>query len=87
MAEAPRFSNQGAKMKAWTDYPIRELGDDLGRPAPVRECYVTGWDGDKYCSVVVCGHHVSIKSGYLYSEPGRYCEVPRIDVTKLEINE
>ncbi len=33
---------------------------------------------------IVAGHHVDIKSGYLYSEAGRYGEVPHIDATKLE---
>ena len=71
-------------MKAWTDYPIVELGDTPGMRAPVRECEVTEYDGDKYCRVVVGGHSVEIKSGYLYTQPGRFAEVPQIDVTKLE---
>ena len=70
-------------MKAWTDYPITELGDTPGMRAPVRECEVTEYDGDKYCRVVVGGHSIEIKSGYLYSEAGRHGEVPNIDVTKM----
>ena len=62
--------------KAWTDYPIIELGDISGSEAPVREVVVTGYDGDKYAYVTVDGVETSFKAGYLYSKAGRYGEVP-----------
>lgn len=63
-------------MKAWTDYPITELGDTPHVEAPVREIEVLAYDGDKYCRVLVCGIEKSIKAGYLYQEPGRCSEKP-----------
>lgn len=74
-------------MKAYTDYPIIELGDVSGKKAPIRKCEVVGWDGDKYCKVVVGTSLVEtdIKSGYLYREAGRCGDTPVIDVRKLPI--
>ena len=65
-------------MKAWTDYPITELGDAEGQEAPIRECEVISYDGDKYCDVIVGGVLTSTKCGYLYSTPGRFGEAPRV---------
>lgn len=62
-------------MKAWTDYPIVELGDTPGQAAPIRECKALGYDGDKYVSVGVGGIETSFEAGYLYKEPGRCGEV------------
>lgn len=70
-------------MNAFTDYPFTQLGDIEGQKAPVRSCIVTGYDGDKYCRVVVGNLEASIKSGYLYKEPGRYGQAPGIDVSVL----
>ncbi len=70
-------------MKAWTDYPIVELGDTPNVEAPVRECKVHSYDGDKRCCVTVEGVTLNIKAGYLYSKPGRLGEVPAIDPDQL----
>lgn len=70
-------------MKAWTDYPITELGDTEGQKAPVRECEVISYDGDKYCDVIVGGILTSFKCGYLYSAEGRFGEVPRVTYASL----
>lgn len=74
-------------MKAYTDYPITELGDIAGKKAPIRRCVVVGWDGDKYCNVVIGSSLIEkeIKAGYLYIEAGRCTEVPVIDTSKLPI--
>lgn len=72
-------------MKAWTDYPIVELGDIVGEPAPVRECNVLSWDGDKYCDVEVAGVRTQFKAGYIYQREGRYGEVPRISNRQLHL--
>ena len=61
-------------MKAWTDYPIVELGDAPHVEAPIREVEILSYDGDKYCRVLVDGVEKSIKAGYLYRAPGR-CSV------------
>ena len=61
-------------MKAWTDYPIVELGDKPYVNAPIWEVEVLSYDGDKYCCVLVDGIEKSIKAGYIYREPGR-CNV------------
>ena len=68
-------------MKAFTDYPILELGDKPNKIAPVRECEVLSHDGDKYCKIKVEGCFEEVKSGYLYSERGRAGEVPCIDTS------
>lgn len=58
-------------MKAYTDYPIIELGDILGEEAPIREVKILYYDGDKYCRVIVGGVEEEIKTGYLYKAPVR----------------
>ena len=63
-------------MNAWTDYTIYELGDKVGKKAPVRQVEVLSYDGDKRCMVEIMGHRAEIKSGYLYQAPGRIGEVP-----------
>lgn len=72
-------------MKAYADYPFIELGDTEGEEAPVRECEVIGWDGDKYCTVRIGDMSAQVKAGYVYKTPGKCGEVPRIDVKSLPI--
>jgi hypothetical protein len=62
-------------MKTWTDYPITELGDEPGKIAPIRECTVLNYDGNKYCDVRVDGVLKQIKRAYIYIEEGRVGEV------------
>lgn len=73
-------------MIAYTDYPIIELGDISGRIAPIRKCNVIFYDGNKYCQIEIDSVKKEVKAGYLYIRPGRYGEVPGIDVGKLEID-
>ena len=58
-------------MRAWTDYPLTDLGDAPGKTAAVREIETLEYDGDKYITVAV-GHNpsrfFSIKNGYVYLE-------------------
>lgn len=68
----------------WTDYPFVELGDTPGQEAPIRQCNVLAYDGDKYCDIVVHGVKTSIKSGYIYTAPGRCGEAPKIPKAELE---
>ena len=70
-------------MRAWTDYPFTELGDTAGEEAPVRDCVVLNYDRDKYCRVLVEDVFTSVKAGYLYSQPGRSGEVPRLTQEQL----
>ncbi len=67
-------------MRAWTDYPIVELGDTPGCEAPVRECEVLAYDGNKYCRIKIGRHITEVKAGYLYTEPGRCGEALGISV-------
>ena len=67
-------------MKAFTDYPILELGDKPNQEAPIRECDVLSYDGDKYCEIRVSGCLIEVKTGYLYTEKGRCGDAPLIDV-------
>jgi hypothetical protein len=71
-------------VKAFTDYPILELGDRAFVEAPVRACEILSYDGDKYCKISVGGVETTIKAGYLYEKSGRYGEVPRIRLNQLE---
>lgn len=65
----------------WTDYPILELGDELGKEAPIRECIIAQSPSphSKYVEVTVGGVRTEIKRGYLYSRPGRCGKVPTYD--------
>lgn len=66
-------------MRAFTDYPVWELGDDkfqaeTGEGEPkVREVEILSYDMDKYCRVRVVGTDIemSIKLGYLYRDTER----------------
>jgi hypothetical protein len=71
-------------MKAYTDYPILELGDISGEKAPIREVRVISYDLDKYCKIEVCGIQTEVKRGYLYVKPGRCGEVKSIDTRKCK---
>lgn len=71
-------------MRVWTDYPITQLGDTPNQRAPVRECSVIAYDGDKYATVVICGVETSFKAGYLYTQAGRCGDVPRVPLKDLE---
>lgn len=70
-------------MKAYTDYPFTELGDIAGQLAPIRSCIVVGYDDNKYCTIVIGKLETKIKAGYIYTEAGRYGEVPFISVENL----
>ncbi len=69
----------------YTDYPITELGDSEGEPAPIRQVHVLAFDGDLYCKVRIHGHHYVkwLKFGYIYSQHGRSGDVPRISIHVL----
>lgn len=59
-------------MKAFTDYPFTELGDEAYKLAPVREVEVVSYDGNKYCKIIVEGVECEVKAGYLYKNNARY---------------
>lgn len=69
---------RASKPLYWTDYPFVELGDTSGMIAPVRECEVFSYDGDKYVRVKIGTLDSEIKRGYVYMEPGRCGEVPAL---------
>jgi len=71
-------------MKFWTDYPILALGDEPGKPAPIRECEVLSYDGDKYVDVLVGGIKADFKAGYLYPRAQRCGEGPAVSLRVLE---
>ena len=72
-------------LKAFTDYPFAWMGDVEGEIAPVRECTVHSYDGDKYCKITVEGVSTEVKSGYLYKTKGRFGKVKQIDVSALPV--
>lgn len=55
-------------MLAFTDYPIKELGDKEYSIAPMREVEVISYDGSKYCQIAVEGVKRNINKKYLYAE-------------------
>jgi hypothetical protein len=65
-------------MKAFTDYPFTALGDISGKKAPVRECKVLSYDGDKYCTVKVAGLVQEVKACYVYKKRGRFGKVESV---------
>lgn len=72
------------KDRYWTDYPFECLGDISGKEAPVREIEVLSYDGDKYCRIKIGDVEDEIKSGYLYTQEGRYGHVPSITKDQLK---
>lgn len=73
-------------MKAYTDYPLEQLGDITGEVAPVRECEVLSCDGDKYCKVLVEGLEFELKAGYIYKTFGRCGDVPPVNTSEMELS-
>lgn len=75
----------------FTDYPILEFGDDKFKTAPIRECEILSYDGNKYCKVKVEDNDsdrsivTTIKIGYLYKNYGRFMEVPSYKPSDLEV--
>jgi hypothetical protein len=70
-----------------TDYPVAEFDDVPNEVAPTRSCRLVGWDGNKYCDVIVLDNRrsdysdglervvrTSIKAGYIYEpiDPTRF---------------
>lgn len=70
-------------MKLYTDMPFLELGDIPNTVAPVREVDAVSYDGDKYVRVLFNYKLLELKSGFLYLIPGRYGNVPVVDVRTL----
>ena len=70
-------------LRAYTDYPITELGDAPNQTAPVRKVVLLSYDGDKYARVLVQGITKEIKLGYLYESEGRYGEVGCVSGSSL----
>ena len=70
-------------IKAYTDHPIKELGDIPNALAPIREIDVISYDGNKYCVISVNSITIEIKSGYIYSKAGRIGIVPYIGDDKI----
>lgn len=71
-------------MKAYTDYPINQLGDEPYKEAPIREIEVLSYDRNKYCYIKVCGIVDSIKAGYIYKELGRCGHVASVSLESLK---
>jgi hypothetical protein len=71
------------RVRCWTDYPILELGDIGGQIAPVREAIITGYDGDKYVTVLVGGVETEFKQCYAYPHSARCGEVKPVSSSQL----
>lgn len=70
-------------VKAWTDYPIIELGDRPGEEAPIRECWVlAAYRNSRYLFVYLdeLARFTEIKHCYVYRSPGRYGEVKAVNL-------
>ena len=64
--------------KYYTDYPFTELGDIEYKEAPIRECVILEYDGNKYCDIKVGDKEFNIKSCYIYKKPGRCGDVENV---------
>lgn len=73
-------------MKAFTDYPIIELGDKSNKIARIRIVKIISYDGDKYCTVKVANIIKEIKVGYLYLNKGRCGNVISLPHEFLQLN-
>ncbi len=71
-------------LKAFTDYPIVELGDTPGEQAPIRSVDVLSYDKNKYCRVIIEGVITHIKAGYLYTRKGRCGDAPCVPLETLK---
>ena len=81
MTTALPIATATISLKGFTDYPIFYLGDVPGEIATVREVEILAFDGNKYCTIRVGGEGSrgiieTLKAGYLFTEPGRWGEVP-----------
>jgi hypothetical protein len=73
--------------RAWTDYPITQMGDIPNELAPIRSCRVLAYDGDKYVKILLDGQiKAEIKAGYVYDVPGRVGEVSKFAVDPFEVD-
>ena len=64
------------RMRAWTDYPISELGDKKGQPGPIREVTIVHFDGGDTAEVMFKGVTLTVKVDRLYLRSGRAAEAP-----------
>lgn len=63
-------------VKAWTDYPIEQLGDKPYTEATMREVEILSYDGDKYFRIRVEGVETEVKAGYIYHRKGQISDGP-----------
>lgn len=71
-------------IRAWTDYPILQLGDIGGKLAPIRLVEVISYDRDKYCVIQVSGVIESVKRCYLYKQRGRCGKARKLSDRQLK---
>jgi hypothetical protein len=64
-------------VRAWTNYPINELGDRPGKIAPVRLVDALSFHRDKYCRMRVDSVVGLVKRCYLYRPRGRCGQAAR----------
>lgn len=75
--------------RAYTDYPILELGDEPQQRAPIRQVNIVAYDGNKYATIEVTEGErtvtTEIKAGYLYKNARRYGDPDVIHVKLREL--
>jgi hypothetical protein len=76
---------KGGQRIFFTDYPITQLGDSPRKEAPVRECRIFKYDGNKYITILVGNVLTEVKRGYVYSREGRCGDAP--PATDAELRE
>jgi len=84
-------------VQAWTDYPLCKdatisgpVLDEPGKPAPIREVEVLGWDGNKYARVKFEQGTYTFKVGYLYTKSFRLTrdfdgDIPSVDTKSIPV--
>ena len=63
-------------MRAWTDYPISELGDKRGQRGPIREVTIIHYDGGDTADVMFKSATVTVKVDRLYLRPDGAAAAP-----------
>ena len=64
------------QIQAWTNYPIREFGDENGLRGPTRAVTIIQYDGGETAKVLYDAMTARVQVDYLYIRPQRPDETP-----------
>ena len=64
------------QIQAWTNYPIREFGDENSLRGPIRAVTIIQYDGGETAKVLYDAMTARVQVNYLYVRPQRSNETP-----------